>query len=311
MQKFNHIPVLAGECIEGLAIKPGGIYVDGTCGGGGHSSIIAERLGGSGRLVCVDRDTDAINAASERLKEFNNVIFEQDNFTNINDILDRHKLNKIHGVLLDLGVSSWQLDEPSRGFSFLNDAQLDMRMDRSNELSAYDVVNNYNEERLKKIISEYGEERYAGRIARNITKERADKPIGTTLSLADLVCKAIPRAAWEQHKHPATRTFQAIRIEVNNELDNLGQALCALTARLETGGRLCCITFHSLEDRIVKNTFKTLADPCECPRNLPYCVCKKEPAVKLISKKPILPAQDEINTNPRSRSAKLRIAEKI
>ncbi|MCL2704387.1 MAG: 16S rRNA (cytosine(1402)-N(4))-methyltransferase RsmH [Defluviitaleaceae bacterium] len=308
---FRHVSVLADESVDGLAVKPGGIYLDGTCGGGGHSALIAERLNGKGRLICVDRDNDAVSAAGKRLKKFGNITFARDNFSNVNIILDKLGIKLLDGVLLDLGVSSWQLDEPSRGFSFLHPARLDMRMDREAGKDAREIVNTYDEERLKRIFTDFGEERYAGRVARAIVRERAVKPVETTSELAAIVSGAIPRASWEQNKHPATRVFQAIRIEVNNELDGLGQALRDISARLNAGGRFCVITFHSLEDRIVKNTFKSLADPCECPRSLPYCVCGKEASVKAVTKKPIIPSDEEIAENPRARSAKLRIVQKI
>ena len=312
MAEFKHVSVLAPECIEGLCIDPSGIYVDGTVGGGGHSALIAEKLRSPGRLICIDRDEEALEAAEKRLAEFEaHITFVRDNFFNLRSILDSLIIGKISGCLLDLGVSSRHLDEPSRGFSFLNEGSLDMRMDRRGSLTAFDVINSYDEERLKKIFADYGEERYAGRVARAVAIARADKPIMGTLELAEIVSKAIPRGSWEPNKHPATRVFQALRIEVNSELEGLGQALEDAALNLRPGGRLCVITFHSLEDRIAKTLFKNLASGCDCSKNMPYCVCGKVPAAKIITKKPIIPAAAEVLENPRARSAKLRILEKI
>lgn len=309
--EFVHVPVMAQECIRGLNIDPGGIYFDGTVGGAGHSALIAGKLSRGGRLICVDKDADAVGTARERLKQFQNAVVVRDSFFNAAAILDKLEIELVNGILLDLGVSSWQLDEAERGFSFSLDARLDMRMDRDGELTAFDVVNGYAEGQLKRILIEFGEERYAGRVARAIAACRVDKPIASTAELADIVCRAIPRAFWEANKHPATRTFQAIRIEVNGELNGLGQALEDMAARLAPGGRLCVISFHSLEDRIVKTTFKELTDPCKCPRSLPYCICGKTPVAKLVTKKPITPTSEEVAANHRARSAKLRVLEKL
>ncbi|MCL2406720.1 MAG: 16S rRNA (cytosine(1402)-N(4))-methyltransferase RsmH [Defluviitaleaceae bacterium] len=311
--KFKHLPVLPNEVIENLAVAhtPDGIFLDGTCGGGGHSHLLAEHLSAKGRLICVDRDIEAINAAKNVLQSFTNVQFVHNNYNNIIQVLETLDIDGLNGVLLDLGVSSYQLDNPDRGFSFLHAGRLDMRMDASSGLSAADVVNTYSEINLRQIISDYGEERFAGRIAANIVTQRNIKPFSETTELADLVEKAIPRRLHEAHKHPATRTFQAIRIEVNNELKDLSISLQNIVSKLFPSGRFCVITFHSLEDRIVKNTFAELADPCKCPKTLPYCVCGKEPIVKLITRKPIIPTDNEISDNTRARSSKLRVIEKL
>lgn len=307
---YNHIPVMLAESIEGLNISNDGIYVDGTVGGGGHSKEIAARLSEKGRLICIDKDKDAHTAAEETLKGYKNVTFVHDDFSNINAILASLGVSYINGAILDLGVSSHQLDEAVRGFSFMQDARLDMRMDQGAGISAYNVVNEYSEKELANIFFKYGEERFSRRIAELIVKERRNFPISTTLQLADIISSAVPKAAWEKNKNPATRVFQAIRIEVNNELNFLEQALEDFVGRLKPEGRLCVISFHSLEDRIVKNTFKKLENPCECPRDLPICVCGKKPVIKTITKRPISPTEDEIEKNIRCRSAKLRIISK-
>lgn len=302
--------VLLNECIEGLNIKEDGIYVDGTLGGAGHSYEICKRLK-SGRLIGIDQDMNAINAAKERLKEFENkVSFVNDNFSNIKSILKELEIEKVDGFLLDIGVSSHQLDEAARGFSYMQDAPLDMRMDIKNPLSAYEVVNEYSEEALNNVIFKYGEERWAKRIAQFIVEERKSKPIETTFELVDVIKKAVPKGARKDGPHPAKRTFQAIRIEVNGELEILEKTVDDMTEALEKGGRLCIITFHSLEDRIVKNAFRKQENPCTCPPQFPVCVCAKKPLARVITRKPILPSDEELELNHRSRSAKLRILER-
>lgn len=306
---FKHESVLLQETIEYLEIKPDGIYVDGTLGGGGHSMEILRRLD-KGKLIAIDRDMDAIKAASIRLKDFNNVTYIHDNYKNIKDILKKCGIEGIDGALLDLGVSSYQLDEAQRGFSYMHDAPLDMRMDKESDLTAEYVVNNYSEDEIAKVISDYGEELWAKRIAKFIVEERKRKPIKTTFELVDIIKKAIPASKRRTGPHPAKRTFQAIRIEVNEELKGLEDAIADFVDVMNPGGRIAIITFHSLEDRIVKNTYKKLEDPCTCPKNLP-CTCGKKPVIKIVTKKPVVPNEDEIKVNPRSRSAKLRVAEKL
>jgi S-adenosyl-methyltransferase MraW len=307
---FNHVSVLLKECIEGLNIKPNGIYVDGTLGGGGHSFKILQLLD-KGKLIGVDQDTDALNAATEKLKIFEGKFIPyHSNFSKITQVLADLEIPKIDGLLLDLGVSSFQLDEAERGFSYMNDGKLDMRMNQSDAFTAYDVVNSYTEQQLTSVISDYGEENWANRIAKFIIEERASKPIETTFELVDVIKKAIPAGARKDGPHPAKRTFQAIRIEVNNELKIIEQTIEAAVASMNKGGRIAIITFHSLEDRIVKNAFKKLAQGCTCPPEFPVCICGGKPVVKIITKKPILPSDQEVETNPRARSAKLRVAEK-
>ena len=309
--EFSHYSVLLNECMEGLAIKPNGIYVDGTAGGAGHSSQIAQRLN-DGLLVAIDRDETAVAVATERLSKFGDrAKVVRSNFYEVADVCDDLGIEKIDGLLLDLGVSSYQLDTPERGFSYMSDAPLDMRMDKRGALTAYDVVNGYDEEKLKKILFEYGEERFSASIVSAIVRERQKKPIETTLELSNIIKYAIPPKAREGGHHPAKRSFQAIRIEVNGELDVIEPAIRDAAARLNAGGRIAIITFHSLEDRIVKQTFASLATGCTCPKNFPVCVCGNKPTVKVITRKPILPSSRELEENPRSRSAKLRIAEKI
>ena len=309
--KFSHVSVLLNECIEGLDIKPDGIYVDGTAGGGGHSFEIASRLEG-GRLIAIDRDEAAIEAAGKRLAPLGErAMVVRSNYSEVKSVCESLGIEGIDGLLLDLGVSSYQLDTAERGFSYNADAPLDMRMDKSAPLSAYNVVNEYSEEELKKIIYNYGEERFSPRIAAAIVRKRSEKPIETTGELVDIIKGAIPAAAREGGHHPAKRTFQAIRIEVNGELEIIEPTIKNAVDILKPGGRIAIITFHSLEDRIVKQTFADLASGCTCPRSFPVCVCGKKPTVKVISKKPILPSAEELEVNPRSRSAKLRIAEKI
>jgi 16S rRNA (cytosine1402-N4)-methyltransferase len=309
--EFKHISVLLNEVIEGLNINEYGIYVDCTLGGAGHSSEIIKRINEKGLLIGIDQDLEALNAAKEKLKVYDNVAYIHNNFTNIESILNDLEVGNVDGILMDLGVSSYQLDNGERGFSYMKDAPLDMRMDREAELTAYEVINEYSEEMLYKVIRDYGEEKFASRIAKFIVDRRQKKPINSTFELVDIIKAAIPAKARREGPHPAKRTFQAIRIEVNQELEILDRAIAGSVNKLKKGGRLAVITFHSLEDRIVKNKFKELADPCKCPKDFPMCVCGKLPLVKIISKKPIEPTENEVNENPRSRSAKLRIAEKI
>ncbi len=309
--EFKHVSVLLNECLEGLDIKEDGIYVDCTLGGAGHSSQILKRLSENGLLVGIDQDKDALRAAKEKLKEFENVQFVHNNFYNIDTILATLDIPKVDGILMDLGVSSYQLDEGERGFSYMQDAPLDMRMNRDNSFSAYDVVNTYSSDELFKVIKDYGEEKFARRIANFIVERRAEKPIETTLELVDIIKDAIPAKARREGPHPAKRTFQAIRIEVNGELRILNKAIEDGVNRLSKGGRMAIITFHSLEDRIVKLKFRELADPCTCPKEFPMCVCGKKPLVKLVSRKAINPSKEEVEENPRSRSAKLRVIERI
>ena len=309
--EFHHISVLLNECIDNLNITPDGIYVDGTMGGGGHSLEIAKRLT-TGRLICIDQDPNAHEAAGKRLAEYKDrITFVRDNFGNIANILDSLGIEKIDGMLLDIGVSSHQLDEAERGFSYQQDAPLDMRMNPDRPFSAYDVVNGYDEDELDRVIFTYGEERWARRIAQFIVKERENKPIETTGELVDIIKKAVPKGTRKDGPHPAKRTFQAIRIEVNGELEVLQRAIDDVAARLAVGGRLCIITFHSLEDRIVKEAFRKQENPCICPPQFPVCVCGKKPLGRVITRKPILPSKEELEENPRSRSAKLRVLEGV
>lgn len=307
--EFKHVSVLFNESIKGLNIKPNGIYVDCTLGGGGHSKGILDNLK-EGRLIGIDQDKEALAHTKGKLAEFSNVTYVHDNFENLGEIIDREAPEGVDGILMDLGVSSYQLDNPERGFSYMNDAPLDMRMDADAPMSAYDVVNGYSEEALYKVIRDYGEERFASRIARNICRAREINKIETTLELAEIIKKSIPAKDRREGPHPAKRTFQAIRIEVNRELTILKKTLEDGIKRLKPGGRFAVITFHSLEDRIVKNVFREQSDPCTCPPHLP-CVCGLTPTVKLISRKAIEPGREELAENPRSRSAKLRLCEKI
>ena len=309
---FSHRSVLLDECIEALNIKPDGIYVDGTAGGGGHSLEIAKRLTEGGRLIAIDRDDAAIAAATERLKDYaDRVTFVRNNFSSVKEVCQMLGIERIDGILMDLGVSSYQLDTPERGFTHNTDAPLDMRMDRRNDLDAHMVVNTYSAEALKKLIYTYGEERFAPRIASAIVARREKEEIKTTGQLVDIIKSAIPASAREGGHHPAKRTFQAIRIEVNGELDAIEPAIRDAASILAPEGRIAIITFHSLEDRIVKQTYADLASGCNCPKSLPVCVCGRKPSVNVITRKPILPSAEEIESNPRSRSAKLRIAEKL
>jgi 16S rRNA (cytosine1402-N4)-methyltransferase len=299
---------LLNECIQGLKINPKGIYVDGTMGGAGHSSEIVKKLDSTGILIGIDRDTDALKVAKERLKEFENVRFVHDNHDNIRNILENLEIEKVDGILLDLGVSSYQLDERNRGFSYMGEAKLDMRMDRTQELDAKTVVNKYSEEKLANLIYEYGEERFSRQIAKKICEIRKEKEIETTLELVKIIESVVPRRPNEGH--PAKRTFQAIRIEVNNELKPLYQTTMDCIKCLKPNGRLCIITFHSLEDKMVKKAMVDAAGKCTCPPGLPYCVCGAKSFGKVITKKPILPSEQEMNSNARSKSAKLRIFER-
>ena len=309
--EFSHYSVLLNECMEGLDIKPDGIYVDGTAGGAGHSSEIAKRLG-DGKLIAIDQDETAVAVATERLNSLKkNTTVVRSNFCEIAKVCSSLGVDRIDGVLLDLGVSSYQLDTADRGFSYSNDAPLDMRMDNRRSLDAYKVVNTYSEQQLKKILFDYGEERYSPAIASAIVKHREKKPIETTAELSDIIKYAIPPAAREGGHHPAKRSFQAIRIEVNGELDVIEPAIRDAVSMLKPGGRIAIITFHSLEDRIVKQAFASLASGCTCPKDFPVCVCGNKPKVKLVNRKPILPSKEELEENPRSRSAKLRVAEKL
>lgn len=309
---FQHISVLLHECIEGLCIRDGFTYVDCTTGSGSHSFQIAKRMGPNSRLICIDRDTNALAAARRRLVAFGDrVTFVHSNFSQLEAILKEENVTHLGGVLMDLGCSSPQFDTPERGFSYQHDAKIDMRMDPTQDFSAYDVVNGYSESELKRIISVYGEEKFAARIAAAIVSARQTKPISGTVELAAIIKGAIPAAAREGGPHPAKRTFQAIRIEVNHELDAIEPAIRAAVDGMAGTGRIAVITFHSLEDRIVKETYADLAAGCTCPRSFPVCVCGKKPRISLINKKPILPTEQELQDNPRSRSAKLRIAEKL
>lgn len=309
--EFKHVSVLLNECIEGLNIKPDGTYVDCTLGGAGHSSHILKNLSNDGILIGIDQDRDALKAAKERLKDYDNVKYVHSNFYNIDNILSELDIKKVDGILMDLGVSSYQLDEASRGFSYMHDAPLDMRMNRDNDFSAYDVVNNYSEEQLYKIIKDYGEEIFAKRIANFIVNARKINPIQSTLELVEIIKKAIPAKARREGPHPAKRTFQAIRIEVNSELKILNKTIEDGVKRLDKGGRMVIITFHSLEDRIVKLKYRELENPCTCPKEFPMCMCGKKPTVKVLTRKGVAPSKEEIEENPRSRSAKVRILEKI
>ena len=309
--EFKHVSVLLNECIENLNIKENGVYVDCTLGGAGHSSEILKRLSKDGLLVGIDQDSDALKAAKERLKTYDNVKYVHSNFHEIDSILENLDIPKVDGILMDLGVSSYQLDEAERGFSYMKDAPLDMRMDKDRDFSAYNVINEYSEEELYRVIKEYGEEKFAKRISNFIVERRSKKPIETTFELVDIIKSAIPAKMRRNGPHPAKRTFQAIRIEVNSELTILNKAIEDGVKRLNKGGRMAIITFHSLEDRIVKLQFRKLQNPCTCPKEFPVCVCGKKPIVKIITRKPIEPTAMEVDENPRSRSAKLRVIEKI
>ena len=309
--EFKHVTVLLNEAVDILDIKPDGIYVDGTLGGAGHSLEIVKKLT-SGKLICFDQDINAIFAAKEKLKDFmDKTILVHSNFENLREELNKLGIESIDGFLVDLGVSSHQLDVPERGFSYMQDAPLDMRMDNNAELSAYDVVNTYSEAELKRVIKDYGEENWSARIAKLIVERRATMPIRTTFELVDAIKAAIPKKMRDENQHPAKRTFQAIRIEVNRELDVIEKTLLAAVEMMNESGVLAVITFHSLEDRIVKNVFKKLQYSCTCPPEFPVCICNSKQVVEIITRKPILPSENEVEMNPRSRSAKLRAARKL
>lgn len=307
--EFSHKPVLLNECIEGLNIKKDGIYVDGTLGGAGHSKKILENLSEKGMLIGIDRDDEALNAAHEKLKEYQNVKYIHGNHDNIKQILEEINIDSVDGILLDLGVSSYQLDEKSRGFSYMENASLDMRMDLSQELTAEYVLNNYKEEELADIIFTYGEEKFARKIAKNICEYRKQKPLTTTFELNEIINRSLPAFA-KNNGHPSKRTFQAIRIEVNNEIKPLYDTVINSINSLKNNGRLCIITFHSLEDRAVKNAFQDAEGKCTCPPDLPYCICGNKSLGKIINKKPIVSSEEELLDNSRARSAKLRIFER-
>ncbi len=309
--EFKHISVLLDESVDALNIKPDGVYADATLGGGGHSELILKRLSKDGIHIGIDRDTEAISAAKERLKDFSNIIYENDNYKNISSILKRNNIDGLDGAIMDLGVSSYQLDNKDRGFSYIQDAPLDMRMSTKDPISAYDVVNTYSEENLTDIFFSYGEEKFSKRIAAEIIKRRKISPIKTTGELSQLISDVIPQKTMQKGSHPAKRVFQAIRIEVNGELKDLKQSVLDFFEALKPGARLAIITFHSLEDRIVKQTFKELSQGCTCPKSFPICVCNNTPKGTIVSKKPILPSEREAEYNSRSKSAKLRIIEKI
>ena len=311
MSELTHRPVLLDECIEALNIRPQGVYLDGTLGRAGHSREIAKRLT-TGRLVCVDRDQAALDAAQERLADFREkVTLVHSNFDQVDEILDKLSLAGADGMLFDLGVSSPQLDDGERGFSYMVDAPLDMRMDRSGGLTAGDVVNTWPQEELRRILFQYGEERYAPQIAAAIARRRRERPVATTLELVEIIKGAMPAKALKEKQHPAKRSFQAVRIAVNDELASVERMLQRAVPRLKRGGRLAVITFHSLEDRIVKTGLAEFARGCVCPPDFPVCVCGRTPDVKLVNRKPVLPSQRELEENPRARSAKLRVAEKL
>ena len=309
--EFKHISVLLTESVDGLDIKPDGIYADGTMGGGGHSLEILKRLSPKGMLIGIDRDRDALNASSQRLKDYPNVKYMHNNYKNIKDVLSELGIEEIDGAVLDLGVSSYQLDCAERGFSYMEDAPLDMRMNREGGKSAYDVINTYSERELADIFFKYGEEKFSRKIASIICDRRSKKPVETTLELVDIIKAAIPERFRQKGSHPAKRVFQAVRIEVNGELEDLRYALDNFFDVLKPGGRLSVITFHSLEDRIVKTAFNEYATGCTCPKDFPICVCSKKPRGKVITRKPILPGEKEYEENKRSKSSKLRIVEKL
>lgn len=309
---FEHIPVLLKETLEYLNPMPGGVYIDGTLGGAGHSSEIVKRIIPGGVLLGIDQDINAINAAKERLEAYkDNVLIVRDNFRNIKTIAQNHGLKEVDGILLDIGVSSHQLDEEERGFSYMHDGPLDMRMDTNREYDASYLVNSASEQELTRIMREYGEEKWAARIAKFIIEERKKNRIDTTFKLVDIIKRAIPAAARREGGHPAKRTFQALRIAVNDELEVLEQALRDAADIMKPGGRLVVITFHSLEDRIVKTVFNNMERPCICPPQLPVCVCGKEPLLKVVTKKPVTATEEELSHNTRSKSAKLRAAERV
>lgn len=310
--EFKHVPIMLDQVLENLDIKADGVYVDGTLGGAGHSNEIIKKLSSGGRLVGIDQDDDAIRTAGARLQKYKDrVDIVKANYVNMNPVLDELGIGKVDGILLDLGVSSYQFDNADRGFSYRMDASLDMRMDRSSDYTAEDIVNDYSEAELRRIIKDYGEEKFAGRIAAEIVRTREKGRIKTTFELNDIISRAIPAAARRHGGHPSKKTYQAIRIELNNELSVLSDSIDGMIERLKPGGRLCIITFHSLEDRIVKNAFKNAENPCTCPPEFPVCVCGKKPKGRVITRKPIEADEKEREINPRSTSAKLRVFEKI
>ncbi|MBP5565708.1 MAG: 16S rRNA (cytosine(1402)-N(4))-methyltransferase RsmH [Lachnospiraceae bacterium] len=308
--EFKHVSVLLRETVDGLNVKENGIYVDCTLGGAGHSYEILKRLNGTGRLIGIDQDADALKAAKERLKEFDNVTYVHSNFENIKEIVKTECDGLVDGIIADLGVSSYQFDTPERGFSYRFDAPLDMRMNKENELSAYEIVNEYDESDLYRVIRDYGEDKFAKNIAKHICLRRQEAPIKTTFELNEIIKAAIPAKMREKGGHPSKRTFQALRIECNREIEVLENTLDDMIDCLKDEGRLCIITFHSLEDRAVKNNFKTNENPCTCPPNFPVCACGKLPKGKVITRKPIIASDEEMEVNPRSQSAKLRIFER-
>lgn len=308
--EFKHVSVLLNETVDGLNVKENGIYVDCTLGGAGHSYEILKRLNGTGRLIGIDQDADALKAAKERLKEFDNVTYVHSNFENIKEIVKTECDGLVDGIIADLGVSSYQFDTPERGFSYRFDAPLDMRMNKENELSAYEIVNEYDESDLFRVIRDYGEDKFAKNIAKHICIRRKEAPIKTTFELNEIIKAAIPAKMREKGGHPSKRTFQALRIECNREIEVLENTLDDMIDCLKEEGRLCIITFHSLEDRAVKNNFKTSENPCTCPPNFPVCACGKIPKGKVITRKPIIASDEEMEVNPRSQSAKLRVFER-
>lgn len=311
MSNNAHVSVLLAECIENLNINPCGTYLDGTLGRGGHSYEIAKKLT-SGKLICIDRDESAIEASKQRLAEFaDKITFVHANFSDTAEVLDKLGIDAVDGMLFDLGVSSPQLDDASRGFSYMNDAPLDMRMDTSSSLTAYDIINNYSESELAKIFFEFGEERYSRRIAAAVARYRENKSVETTSEFVDIIKSAMPGSALREKQHPAKRCFQAIRIAVNDELGEIARMMDTAPDKLAKGGRLCVISFHSLEDRIIKNKIASRENGCTCPREAPICTCGFVQTLKSVSRKPILPTEKEIEENPRSRSAKLRVAEHV
>lgn len=309
--EFSHVPVLLDKCIECLNVKKGGIYVDGTLGGGGHSSHVLKLLDNTGRLIGIDRDSDALEHTKKRLSKYTNVTYVKDKHENIKNILNELNIDAVDGILLDLGVSSYQLDEASRGFSYMQDAPLDMRMNRNDEFSAYDVINEYSEQKLAEIFFLYGEEKYSKQIARKIVATREDKNIKTTMELVEVIKSAIPAKARNEKQHPAKRVFQAIRIEVNGELVDLEKTVCDAIMSLKPSGRLAIITFHSLEDRIVKKAYEKMEGRCTCPPDFPQCICGYKSYGKIITKKPLIGEDKELLENPRARSAKLRVFERV
>ncbi len=310
--QFTHLPVMLEEVMEGLNLFPGGLYVDCTAGGGGHSEEILRRTSPDGKLLALDQDPDALSVVSRRLENYvERLWLERANFIELNVVMNKLQISKVDGILFDLGVSSYQLDNPARGFSYMEDAPLDMRMDPSQQETAAQLVQKASKKKLTDIIKKYGEEKWASRIADFIVRERKKQAIETTAQLVEIIKAAVPASARRKGPHPAKRTFQALRIAVNKELEILEDALRVAVEELAPGGRICIISFHSLEDRVVKEVFKELSDPCTCPRDFPQCVCGLKPSVKRVSRKPIVPSPEELDQNPRSRSAKLRIAEKL